>query len=53
MVYDVWISLGPYGFPESNNDVSSGQVNAIAVDPRDHDVIYVGASKMEGSGILV
>ena len=40
-----WDSLGPFGVPLRNNDVISGQVNAIAVDPRDANVLYIGASE--------
>jgi len=40
-----WISIGPIGIPLPNNDVTSGQVTAIAVDPRDANTIYVGAAE--------
>lgn len=40
-----WVSIGPFGMPLSNHDVVSGQVNALAVDPRDANVIYLGAAE--------
>ena len=40
-----WISIGPFGTQLVNNDVISGQMNAIAVDPRDANVLYIGASE--------
>jgi hypothetical protein len=40
-----WISVGPFGTPLSNNDVISGQTNAVAIDPRTANVIYLGASE--------
>jgi photosystem II stability/assembly factor-like uncharacterized protein len=40
-----WISIGPFGTLLANHDVISGQVNAIAVDPRDANIVYVGASE--------
>lgn len=40
-----WISIGPFGTALINNDVISGQVNALAVDPRDANILYVGASE--------
>jgi hypothetical protein len=46
MSEEFWISLGPFGYKEvGNNDVSSGQVNSIAVHPGDFNIIYVGASE--------
>ncbi len=40
-----WVSIGPFGTPLQNNDVISGQVNALAVDPRDANIVYLGASE--------
>ena len=40
-----WISIGPFGTPLANHDVISGQTNAVAIDPRDVNVIYLGASE--------
>ena len=40
-----WISIGPFGTWLPNNDVISGQMNALAVDPRDANILYVGASE--------
>lgn len=40
-----WVSIGPFGTSLLNNDVISGQVNALAVDPRDANVVYLGASE--------
>ena len=40
-----WVSIGPSGLPIANGDVIDGQVNALAVDPRDANVIYIGAAE--------
>ncbi|HEU4931660.1 MAG TPA: hypothetical protein VFT48_06245 [Pyrinomonadaceae bacterium] len=40
-----WFSIGSFGMPLNNLDVISGQVNAIAVHPRDADTLYIGASE--------
>ena len=40
-----WISIGPFGMPLSNNDVIIGQVNAIAVHPKEANTLYIGASE--------
>ena len=40
-----WVSIGPIGIPLTNNDVVMGQVNAIAVDPRAANTVYIGASE--------
>jgi photosystem II stability/assembly factor-like uncharacterized protein len=40
-----WNSIGPIGTLLSNNDVISGQMAVIAVDPRDANILYVGASE--------
>ena len=40
-----WVSIGPFGTPLTNNDVISGQVNAVAVHPRDANTLYIGASE--------
>jgi hypothetical protein len=42
---EAWTSVGPFGALLANNDVISGQVNALAVDPRDANVVYLGASE--------
>lgn len=42
---EVWVSIGPFGTGLVNNDVIGGQVNALAVDPRDANVLFVGASE--------
>jgi len=44
-VAESWVSIGPFGTPLVNNDVISGQVNAIAVHPKDANTLYVGASE--------
>jgi hypothetical protein len=44
-----WDSIGPFGALLSNNDVISGQMNALAIDPRDANILYVGAAE-EGCG---
>lgn len=41
---DPWLNPGLNGVLLSNGDVVSGQVNALAVDPRNADVVYAGAS---------
>jgi len=40
-----WDSIGPFGALLSNNDVISGQMNALAIDPRDANTLYVGAAE--------
>ncbi len=40
-----WTSVGPFGTLLSNHDVISGQTNAVAIDPRGVNVIYLGASE--------
>jgi hypothetical protein len=40
-----WDSIGPFGTALSNNDVISGQMNALAIDPRDANILYVGAAE--------
>lgn len=40
-----WISIGPFGTPLANHDVIGGQVNALAVHPKDANTVYVGASE--------
>jgi hypothetical protein len=40
-----WVSIGPFGMEIPNHDVIDGQVNALAIDPRDANVIYVGAAE--------
>jgi hypothetical protein len=40
-----WVSIGPFGMPIANHDVIDGQANAIAVDPRDANIIYLGAAE--------
>lgn len=42
---DEWKSIGPVGMPLFNHDVISGQVNVIAVDPTNADVLFAGASE--------
>jgi len=42
---EVWVSVGPRGIALANNDVISGQVNAIAVHPTDANTLYIGASE--------
>jgi len=38
-----WVNLGPYEIPVSRGYVGLGRLNAIAFDPVDPDVIWVGA----------
>jgi hypothetical protein len=40
-----WISIGPFGAPLINNDVISGQTNAVAVDPHDANTLFVAAAE--------
>ena len=45
---EAWVSIGPFGMEIKNGDqvnVINGQMNAIAVDPRDANIIYVGAAE--------
>ncbi len=47
-IFDVgeeWVSVGPRGIALPNNDVISGQVNAIAIHPTDANTLYIGASE--------
>lgn len=48
MQKDEWVSIGSFGTHQYNGDVYSGVVNAIAVDPRDANIVYIGSS---GGGI--
>jgi len=40
-----WFPIGPPGIQLSNNDTISGQVNAIAVHPKNADILYIGAAE--------
>ena len=40
-----WVSIGPFGLEIPNHDVINGQVNSLAIDPRDTNIIYVGAAE--------
>jgi hypothetical protein len=40
-----WVSIGPFGTPLVNNDVISGQLNAVALHPHDANTLYIGASE--------
>jgi hypothetical protein len=40
-----WVSIGPFGMDIKNGDVINGQMNAIAIDPRDANIIYAGAAE--------
>ncbi len=40
-----WVSIGPFGLEIPNHDVINGQVNALAIDPRDTNIIYIGAAE--------
>lgn len=42
---EAWVSIGPFGMEIKNGDVINGQMNAIAIDPRDANIIYVGAAE--------
>jgi len=40
-----WVSIGPFGLEIPNYDVIDGQANARAIDPRDANIIYLGAAE--------
>ena len=40
-----WVSIGPVGLEIPNHDVINGQANTLAVDPRDANIIYLGAAE--------
>src|SRR5258708_16970644 len=40
-----WTSIGPRPTDLSSNYVTAGRVNAIAIDPRDNNVVYIGAAE--------
>ena len=40
-----WLSIGPFGLPIPNHDVINGQTTTLAIDPRDANIIYLGASE--------
>jgi hypothetical protein len=40
-----WVSIGPFGLEIPNHDVINGQANALAIDPREANIIYLGAAE--------
>src|SRR6267154_1890449 len=40
-----WTSIGPKPTDLNSTYVTAGRVNAIAVDPRDNNVVYIGAAE--------
>ena len=40
-----WKSIGPRPTNPTGNNVTSGRISAIAVDPRDNNVVYLGAAE--------
>ena len=40
-----WTSIGPRPTDLGSQFVSAGRVNAIAIDPRDNNVVYIGAAE--------
>jgi photosystem II stability/assembly factor-like uncharacterized protein len=43
---DVWFGIGSDGIESlTNHDVTSGQVNALAIHPQNADIVYAGASE--------
>src|SRR5438067_3404553 len=40
-----WVSIGPFGLKIPNQDVINGQANTLAIDPRDANIIYLGAAE--------
>ena len=41
----MWTSIGPMPTDPGSTYVTAGRVNAIAVDPRDNNVVYMGAAE--------
>jgi photosystem II stability/assembly factor-like uncharacterized protein len=42
---DAWFGIGSDGIERTNHDVTSGQVNALAIHPQNADIVYAGASE--------
>jgi hypothetical protein len=40
-----WVSVGSFGIAIANHDVITGQVNTLAIHPRDANTIYIGAAE--------
>ena len=40
-----WTMIGPQPTGGGTMNVTAGRVNAIAIDPRDNDVVYIGAAE--------
>ncbi len=40
-----WTLIGPQPTGAGSTSVTSGRVNAIAIDPRDNNVVYIGAAE--------
>lgn len=40
-----WALIGPKPTDAGSTSVTSGRVNAIAIDPRDNNVVYIGAAE--------
>src|SRR5438132_895305 len=40
-----WSLIGPRPTDAGTSDVTAGRVNAIAIDPRNADVVYIGAAE--------
>lgn len=45
---DRWVSLGPGGISSIQNDLISGRVTSLAIDPRNSSTVYVAAA---GGGV--
>src|ERR1700682_5375958 len=42
---DNWTLIGPRPTDAGSSYVTAGRVNAIAIDPRDNDTVYIGAAE--------
>src|SRR5438093_1367516 len=40
-----WTLIGPRPTDGGTNRATAGRVNAIAIDPRNNDVVYIGAAE--------
>ena len=40
-----WTSIGPRPTDAGSTEVTAGRVNAIAIDPRDNNTVYIGAAE--------
>src|SRR5712672_2066695 len=40
-----WTSIGPRPTDGGSTNVTAGRVNAVAIDPRDNNTVYIGAAE--------